>query len=605
MPDANEEGTPPPKAPGYRAVLLTAPEPRLQVIYITLFSLGYALVLFLGVTAFRTFVEGFVAVFLAPALLSAALTGPLASAFGGRFELRRSLFLVLTSLAIGFPLAGVWRIAIWLEPSWASTLVLFLLFLQGPILWFRYMSLFGVSRPRHSASLLPALFHPLLTAAGILLVLQPAWPSYVAATVFLAAGLGCAILLLSTSDRPLQREFGVSGVALIRPLIDHVNARDPAATNSLETFFRRFSIPADLRVTVVRFDGPAGPVATLVLPTVHPGPFASLGASDLPRKISDKLGPTAGVVFVPHTPCNHDLDLPGQEEMAQVAAATEACFHATAASLRDRASPLLSPGPGSVARAQLVGDVAIVLVTQAPRPTDDIDFAVGDQVFQHFRSIAGPGIALIDAHNSYVEDEGDVSYGTPGAAQLISDAESAVMTAERAAVPGTIRVGAAIRDGYRTVTHGIGPHGIRAMVIDAAGQKSAYVLVDGNNLVAGLRDPILAALRPLVDACEVMTTDNHVVHEVDGSINPVGERYPLPDLTRDVVGTVQEALAHLTPVSVKYAVRDVRSVRVLQPAWTIRLLTSLGDTFSIFTNALLTTFLLLLTTSLVVFLVFR
>ncbi len=91
-----------------------------------------------------------------------------------------------------------------------------------------------------------------------------------------------------------------------------------------------------------------------------------------------------------------------------------------------------------------------------------------------------------------------------------------------------------------------------------------------------------------------MTTDNHVVHEVDGSINAVGEKYPIERLASDVRATVMEAAARLRPVEVGANVAELAGVPVLGPDATARLLTSLGDTFSMFTNAFVMTFLLLL-----------
>jgi len=266
-----------------------------------------------------------------------------------------------------------------------------------------------------------------------------------------------------------------------------------------------------------------------------------------------------------------------------------------------RSSALVAPRPGAVARAQLVGGVVVVLVTRAPAPTDDIDLAVADQLRREFAD--GPPLALLDAHNSYVEGQGDIVYGTPGAAEMLDDARAAIRAAVAAARDGPLEIGVATRGGYSIGGEGIGPHGIRALVARAGGRTTAYVLVDGNNLVVGTRAPILEALRGLVDDAEVMTTDNHVVHEVDGGLNPVGERYPADRLAADARETVERALRDLAVVDVRAGSVDLPAVPVLGPGWTARLLTSLGDTVSMFTNALATTFLLLVASSFVVALV--
>jgi len=48
------------------------------------------------------------------------------------------------------------------------------------------------------------------------------------------------------------------------------------------------------------------------------------------------------------------------------------------------------------------------------------------------------------------------------------------------------------------------------------------MLIDGNNILKGVREELCALLVPgIVDECEIMTTDTHVVNTVSGK-NPVG-----------------------------------------------------------------------------------
>lgn len=549
------------------------------------------------------FLAGWLAVFLFPSAVAVAVSTPLAGALGGEFAWRRSVLLAFMSALLLLPLLLVWRGVATLPAAQGIPFAAILLFLQAPTLWFRHMTIFGVSRSSHSRSLPVSLLPPLVAVAGVFLV-YPSTPALlVAAGLDLGLGFGCAALLLRAADRPLRREFHISGVSLIRPLLDHVNRRDPAATEVIEGFFRRFAIPADLRVTLLHFTRGGAPVATLALPTVHPGPFAALGASDLPRKLDEALGPSAGLVIVPHTPCNHDLDLPSGAEVRQVAEAARTLLENLPAASPSRGSPLIAGRNGSVARAQVIGETTLLVVTQAPEPTDDIDFSVADQLYKEYAGKCH--LAIVDAHNSYVEGQGDLIYGTPSAHRLLEDARASIAEAQLRATDGPVEVGVASRGGYSIGEHGVGPHGIRAFVVRTAGTTTAYVLIDGNNLVLGLREPILASLRPLVDVAEVMTTDNHVVHEVDGGINPVGERYPVTALAADIRSVVAEAVGRLAPVEVRAGTVAISSVPVLGPGWTARLLTSLGDTISMFANALLTTFLLLLAGSIIILLAVR
>jgi putative membrane protein len=589
-----------------RRLNIRAPSPPVSVGIIAVEAIILAALFGLGPGQSVPFLPGLLLVFLVPPLLGGLLTGPIAAAFGGRFTLRRSLLLSVTAGVACLPVAIGWRVAEIAVPGSLPAVAGVLLLLQGPVLWFRHMSLFGISKPSHPASLPAALVAPLLAIAGIFVLYPPTVVLLAEAILFLLIGFLASALLLQAADRPMRREFGVSGVSLMRPILDHINERDAQATEHIEGFFAKFSVPADLRVTLLAFRNGSTTKATIALPTVHPGPFAALGSSDLPRRLAERLGPEAGVVLVPHTPCNHDLDLPTSKEFDRVAAETQSLFRelptAPAGAL---SSPLVSAGEGSYARTQILGGTPFVVVTQAPEPTDDIDFAVVDPLVRSTAASGGPRLAIVDAHNSYVEGKGDLSYGTPSAEKLTNDIVASLARARSLARPGPVRVGVAVHDGYSVRQDGVAPEGVRALVVEAAGTKTAYVLVDGNNLVIGFRAHLLEALRPLVDDAEVMTTDNHIVHEVDGATNAVGERYPLESLTRDIVDVVRAAVADLSEVEVVSGTRAIPAVPVLQPDWTARLLTSLGDTLSMFTNAFLSTFLLVLTGSLVILLALR
>jgi putative membrane protein len=546
------------------------------------------------------FLEGFLFVILIPILLVVVVTTPLAYALGGRFEFHRSAFLALTILLLQVALAAVWRGAWQAWPTAVPGLAFLAVFLVGPAFWFRHLTLYGVSRASHSRMLPLSLLAPALYLLPFFLLWRPSWQVMIAALAFLAIGFVCALVLLRAADRPLRREFQMSGVSLIRPLLDHVSSRDTTATRALEAFFLKSAIPADLKVSLFAFVRNGRTHATIALPTVHPGPFAALGSSDLPRKISEALGPEAGLVFVPHTPSDHDLDLPSEEEVDRVGAASCELLASLTGSLPNRASPIVSPYAGSLARAQLLGDVVLVTVSQAPAPTDDIAFSVADQITRDLSSNGGPRIVLVDAHNSYIEGLGDIVYGTPTAQKLGADVRAALAAALAAAQEGRVEVGVASRAGYSIGEDGIGPQGMRALVVRVGGQTSGYLLIDGNNLVVGQRDPIVKVLETVVDFAEVLTTDNHVVHEVDGGVNPVGERYPLGLLERDAKQVMAAACADLAPAEVRFGTKVVPGVKVLGPNLAARLLTSLGDTLSMFTNMFPATLLLLLMSSLVV-----
>jgi putative membrane protein len=74
---------------------------------------------------------------------------------------------------------------------------------------------------------------------------------------------------------------------------------------------------------------------------------------------------------------------------------------------------------------------------------------------------------------------------------------------------------------------GMGTGGITAIVIEVSKQKTAYIVIDGNNMTPNLREKILASLAALgFEEREVFTTDTHAVSAlVTGKrgYHPIGE----------------------------------------------------------------------------------
>jgi len=583
----------------YPRLFISSPAPALGIPLVLGLNVVIQFALWPVTPNWTMFLETLVLVQLVPVLVAVFATGPIAVLLGGQISLKRSVFLAITTSFLVLPIALVARGGLLLFggfPTWVPDVILLI---QGATLWFRHLSLYGLSRPSHGRTLPVSILPSVFAIAGLFVLVPVTTTLGIEAVVYLALGFACSVLLIRAIDRPLRREFGTPGTALLRPFLDHISGRSPEATRFLESFFKRFSLPVDLRVSIVKFVSGSTTKAAIALPTVHPGPFGAIGASDLPRKLDQAIAGEAGVLLVPHTPCDHDLDLPSTAEVEQIIVALKDVSRRAEPTPVDRSSPLVAPRPDSFARAQLLGPVTLVVLSQAPGPTDDIAFAVVDPVWRQLTAGSQREILLIDAHNSYVEAKGDLSYGTPGGERMAADIVSAVEAAEAAGRPGPIEVGVAARSDYTVAGHGIGPEGIRAFVVRAAGKVTAYVLIDGNNLLQGLRAPILDALRPFVDDAEVMTTDNHVVHEAGGSINPVGERYDVRELSGDIAVVVRQAVADLAPCDVAAATTAVRGVPVLVPGFTARLLTALGDTVSAFSSAGTLSFLLLMAASLV------
>jgi putative membrane protein len=112
-------------------------------------------------------------------------------------------------------------------------------------------------------------------------------------------------------------------------------------------------------------------------------------------------------------------------------------------------------------------------------------------------------------------------------------------------------------------------------------QKTAYVLIDGNNLKAGLRQAMLEAVEGAVDDAEVLTTDNHAVNKTMGADDEVGSRGDNTPLVDEVAAAVKEAADDLRPSSVAWASGSVSDVRVFGPGLTVKMSATINSAVSV------------------------
>ncbi|MEF8857267.1 MAG: DUF2070 family protein, partial [Haloplanus sp.] len=162
-------------------------------------------------------------------------------------------------------------------------------------------------------------------------------------------------------------------------------------------------------------------------------------------------------------------------------------------------------------------------------------------------------VLLVDAHNSNNGLQGeDLGHVTPGSQRAFDMITAAKQAGERLreAPTGPLRLGVAWERTEWGTLDGIGPLGIRVAVAEVDDQHTAYVLVDGNNMVPGLRGRVVDAVtaRGPIDVAEVMTTDTHIVNTVEAN-NQVGSAIDHAEFVATIERLVDAAVDDLEPVS--------------------------------------------------------
>jgi len=372
-----------------------------------------------------------------------------------------------------------------------------------------------------------------------LLVVGPEEFLLLALTCVLYAG--AVYLFLLVIDRPWRQSLGVSVLDFLRGFIGHI----AEGSRELEEFFEQLGEEAVVPVTVLSFRTGAGEKARFVLPMIHPGPMGDIGGGNLPERVAREA---EGLAFPPHATAGHDFNLVTAREVGSLIeaarSASDRIEYATEASPAARATE----GEAKLL-GQRFGDGALMTATYSPGYADDVEYAVGLSAAAEARANGLSDVLLADAHNCNNGLQGeDLGHVVPGSRRSFDMIQAAGRLGRTLAESGTgaLGLGVAWDPTDWEPIDGIGPLGVRVAVTEVGDQRTAYVLVDGNNMEPGVRETLIDAL-DAVDLTEVMTTDTHVVNTVEAT-NQVGGAIDIDELVAVVRRLVDEAIADLEPV---------------------------------------------------------
>jgi len=356
---------------------------------------------------------------------------------------------------------------------------------------------------------------------------------------------GAVWLFLVVIDRPWRRSLDVSVLAFISGFLGHL----ADGSRELEDFFEEIGETAVVPVSVLsvrRADdsGRDREKARFVLPMIHPGPMGDIGGGNLPVRIDEHA---EGLAFPPHATAGHDFNLVTEREVETLIDAADRAHDRIEYARTTTAGHRVEAGDATVT-GQAIGDDLFSTVTFAPEFADDIEFGVGLSAIAGART-SHEDVMLADAHNCNDGLTGpDLGHVVPGSERSFDLIEGVERLADRLADASQARfeLGTAHDVTPWGVEDGIGSLGIRVALFRVDGHTTAYVLIDGNNMVPGLRDRILAEIDG-VDLLEVLTTDTHTVNTIDAE-NPVGGSIPEDELIAVIDDLLAQARDDLEPV---------------------------------------------------------
>jgi len=367
-------------------------------------------------------------------------------------------------------------------------------------------------------------------------------------------------LFISLVNRVGEKNLGIDSITLFKAFLanwtENLNA-------PLESIFEKFGYEKSIKISMLAFKVKEKIKALVVVPVLHPGPFKNVGSSPLPYIIQNTLENKLGcVVCVPHGVSGHELDLTSQLQNQRVLEGILTSLDFP--SFDSEAAPLIrTKKKGADASCQIFGKCALVALTTAPQTMEDLpqelDFIIAGEAEKRGLS---PAI-VIDAHNS-IEGPFDLK----GVVSPLK--EAAVSCIKKASLqqtsPFEIGVAKVVPEEF-DVKDGMGSGGIGVLIVKVGDQKTAYITIDGNNMVSGLREKILLALKEIdIADGEVLTTDTHAVNGIvltERGYHPIGEAIDQAKLIDYVRQAAVTALDNLEPAEASWRIITISNVKII------------------------------------------
>lgn len=366
-------------------------------------------------------------------------------------------------------------------------------------------------------------------------------------TAFLLAsmvGLAFAFTLISVVERQGRRTIGFSPIRMFRAfLTDWLEGRN----DEIESYLNELGVEAevDAAAFVFRQSDTTNVKGIMLVSNFHPGPFLNVGSSVLPYLFQTVVSRRLKAVgVVPHGVSGHELNLVSQEQNHRII--EWVMMNIENAHYDGKATTVTrSRNEIATATSQVFDGCALVTMTTSPYDMEDVPTEVANRLsgltqgrFRH--------VALIDAHNS-------LTGPTTMSPKMIGSLEETALASLQVSAEqslGPFKVGVAQRSpsGF-TLKDGIGAGGISVIAIEVSGQRFAYVNLDGNNMIQGLREEILDNIRHVgFDDGEVMTTDTHMVNGIVHArlgYHMIGEVGSRSALLGEVTEACREAIMNL------------------------------------------------------------
>lgn len=332
-------------------------------------------------------------------------------------------------------------------------------------------------------------------------------PFIISSIVYVIGG----IIFVKSSTKEFSKEYGESATKIIQMFLNYNN--NEASLEVGNKFFGKIyahsrRVPVKV-IDVLRPDNSR--LVTMVFPYVHPGPFGTLGSSDLPLRLQHRLSDLGNDLMVFHTTTTNSNNCSGDEDIDEIASGIRFCLKDMEYTNTMSRFKRLNVGK-YVIGMQKFGKYGFGAIIPEREPFDDVKLKEGLEIMHHVEKQALREFAVIDAQNFFTEKAPELDN-----CEGMDNAFSRELNRLESKFPARL--------GYYRLHEPmpeLGSMGVQAIVTETGGKYQAIVLTDSNNITREAVELAREMVKNEVQTLEIYTTDNHYVNANNLDINPLG-----------------------------------------------------------------------------------
>ncbi|MCS7097569.1 MAG: DUF2070 family protein [Candidatus Methanomethyliaceae archaeon] len=398
--------------------------------------------------------------------------------------------------------------------------------------------------------LILSIIHPLIIISFLSFFMMFSNLSYNLLIFLLMSGISFFITkqYLMYIERVGREILGYGSIALLKAFIE---AMMIDRTGLLEKVLKMIATVDNAIIRILDFKG-NNILGRMVAPEIHSGPFKNVGSSSLPTILAERFRERGINPLIFHVPSNHERDLILSKECEMVVK--------TILSLEIKEGKALATKSVNVKRGRITvtcqafNGTPLIVISRAPIPTEDLPSEINELCLKKLLEKGFSDGIIVDAHNAM--DGNHFEFGENDKADLLEALNFCLdeLKKDSGARP-LIGFANSKLEGY-TVKQGFGDGGIMVMVVEVNGQKTAYIVFDGNNMISGLREKIINAVkREGFEVSEVATTDTHVVvgWRAKEGYTPIGKNVDSETIVNKTIELIKEADSKKEECSINFS----------------------------------------------------